>query len=232
MAKPADNSLFGAPAVKAETTAYNPLSGMIATPAPSTVAYQPESGKIIPGYSSITEYVDTSVKNMPKVGVSLTASIVAVPLTSSPPPPPPTKDLIKTAEPQYILFDSDTMPIEIMTDLIFENIGGQELLSLSRHDLINGDFVSKRLIQNMTKINQSYGSRNILNLQNTSDKYFANYSIKLESKIPTTAGGPNNSNVYIDPDTGNLIIEVVGMESDEQIEIQIGIGGTIYDTEF
>jgi molybdopterin-binding protein len=232
MAKASDNSLFGAPAVKTQSPAYNPLSGMIATPAPVTVAYQPESGKIIPGYSSITEYVDASVKNMPKVGGPLTASIVAVPLTSSPPPAPPKTDLIKTAEPQYIIFDSDTMPIEIMTDLIFENIGGQELLSLSRHDLINGDFVSKRLIQNMTKINQSYNSRNILNLQNTSDKYFANYSIKLESKIPAVAGGPNNSNVYVDADTGNLIIEVVGMESDEQVEIQIGIGGTIYDTEF
>jgi len=42
-------------------TPYNPLSGMVATPAASTipnVAYQPESGNIIPGFSNITDYVN------------------------------------------------------------------------------------------------------------------------------------------------------------------------------
>jgi hypothetical protein len=119
-----------------------------------------------------------------------------------------------------------------MTDLIFENIGGQEILNLTRHDIVSGDFIPKQLIKNISVLNQSYASKNILGVQSTSDKYFGNYSIKLENKIPEEAGGPNNNNIYIEETTGDLIIEVVNMLSDEQIEVQIGLGGTIYDTEF
>lgn len=48
---------------------YNPLSGMRAAPAPGTVtqnvAYQPESGTTIPGYTSISSYVNQAVAAMP-----------------------------------------------------------------------------------------------------------------------------------------------------------------------
>jgi hypothetical protein len=49
--------------------AYNPLTG-IYTPdpvnVPPQVTYQPESGKIISGYSTISDYVNTSVAAMPQ----------------------------------------------------------------------------------------------------------------------------------------------------------------------
>ena len=56
-----------------------------------------------------------------------------------PPPPPPTTVKIKSATPENILWDESLMPIEILTDLIFEDIGGQELLSVTRHDTVNGE---------------------------------------------------------------------------------------------
>ena len=43
---------------------------------------------------------------------------------------------VKIATPDLIIRDSETMSIEIMTDLIFEDIGGQELATISRHDLV------------------------------------------------------------------------------------------------
>jgi len=51
------------------TTSYNPLSGIRTSPIPTTqpnVAYRPESGTTIPGYSTISQYVDTRVAAMPK----------------------------------------------------------------------------------------------------------------------------------------------------------------------
>ena len=145
-----------------------------------------------------------------------------------PPPPPPTTVKIKTATPENILWDPTIMPVEILTDLIFEDIGGQELLSLIRHDTVSGDSVSNQLIKNLTFLNQEYSSKNILGLQNTSDKYFSNFSIKLDSKIPVNGSGPSGSNIYVDSTTQDVVIDLVNMEIDERLEVQISIGGTIY----
>lgn len=145
-----------------------------------------------------------------------------------PPPPPPTTVKIKSATPEIVLWDEGLMPVEIMVDLIFEDIGGQELLSLVRHDTVNGDNVSNQLIKNLTFLNQEYSSKKIISLQNTSDKYFSNFSIKLESKIPFEGNGSNGSNIYVSEDTQDIYIELVNLEIDEMVEVQIGIGGTIY----
>jgi hypothetical protein len=148
-----------------------------------------------------------------------------IPPPAPTPPPPP----IKTATPDIILFDNSAVPIEVMTDLIFENIGGQELLSIARNDTINGQDVLYQPIKNLSTIQQAYNPNNILNLQQTSEKYFQGYPIKLEEKIPNVGNGPNGENIYIDPTTGDLIIELVNMLQGEQVESQISINGTIYE---
>lgn len=139
---------------------------------------------------------------------------------------------VKTAPIDTVLFNDDSVPIEVMTDLLFENIGGHELINIARNDIINGQKVSYQPIKNISSIQQQYNPNNILGLQNTSDKYFSNFSIKLENKIPNTGSGPNGSNVYLDSQTGDLVIETVNIEKDEQIEIEITIGATIYEAEF
>lgn len=146
------------------------------------------------------------------------------PTPSSPPPPP-----VKTAPIDTILFDDDSTPIETMLDLIFEDIGGQELINVARNDTINGQNIVYNPIKNATILYQEYNPNNILALQATSDKYFANYPIKLENKIPNFGNGENNTNYYIDENSGDLIIETINMLPDEQIEIQITSGGTIYE---
>ena len=144
------------------------------------------------------------------------------------PPPPP----VKTAPIDTVLFDDESLPIEIMTDLIFENIGGHELINVARNDIVNGQQVSYQPIKNLSSIQQQYNPNNILSLQSTSDKYFANFSIKLENKIPDPGTGPNGKHVYLDDDTGNMIIEAINLESDEQIQVEITTSGTIYEAEF
>jgi hypothetical protein len=149
------------------------------------------------------------------------------PVASSPPPPQ-----TKTAPIDTVLFDDQSMSLEIMTDLIFEDIGGHELLSISRSDIINGQRISYSPIKNLGLVQQRYNPNNILRLQSTSDTYFANFAIKLEEKVPLEGNGVNGSNVYIEESTGDLIIETVNMNNDEQIEIQIAINGTIYEANF
>ena len=44
---------------------------------------------------------------------------------------------VKIATPDLIVFDSSSLSVDSMADLIFEDIGGEELLEISRSDLIN-----------------------------------------------------------------------------------------------
>ena len=140
---------------------------------------------------------------------------------------------VLTAPIDTILFNDETLPVEIMADLLFENIGGQELINIARNDIVNGQTVSYQPIKNLTTINQQYNPNNIVSLQNTSDKYFANFSIKLETKTleEGEGSGPDGAYVYIEDATGDLIVELINLEPDEQIEVQISLSGTIYEAE-
>lgn len=135
---------------------------------------------------------------------------------------------IKPASPDIILFDSDSLPIEIMTDLIFEDIGGQELINIARNDTINGQNIVYQPIKNLAYVFSKYNSKNIVPLQDTSDSFFANFSIKLEDYLPIEGNGPGGQSVYIDSE-GNLVVEIVNAQPDEQIQIEILNTGELFD---
>jgi len=151
----------------------------------------------------------------------------AISATAVTPPPPP----VKTATLDIILFDEEATTVDTMADLIFENIGGQELINITRSDIINGQKISYQPIKNLSSIQQRYNPNNILSLQQTADKYFAGFSIKLEDKIPNEGNGANGENAYIEEGTGDLIIEFININNDEQIEVQITSDGTIYEAD-
>ena len=172
-------------------------------------------------------------------GVIKGTAPASVSITATPPAPEPemfsarmfSAPPVKTATLDIILFDDETTPIDTMADLIFENIGGQELINITRSDIVNGQKISYQPIKNLSSIQQRYNPNNILSLQQTADKYFAGFSIKLEDKIPNEGNGVNGENVYIEESTGDLIIEFININNDEQIEIQITTDGTIYEAD-
>lgn len=137
---------------------------------------------------------------------------------------------IKTATPDIVLFDDSVVPVEVMSDLIFENIGGQELINIARTDTINGQKILYQPIANIISINQEYNPNNMLGLQKTSDKFFSGFAIKLENKLPNIGGSIDGNPVYIDSN-GNLVVESINLNNDEQVEIEIALSGTIYETE-
>ena len=215
---------------------WSPLSGLRVNPnTDPTRAYQPESGKTInTPYTSITHYVDSAVQNMPVKAPAPTFYLTATPPAPEPEmfsarmfavPPP-----VKTATLDIILFDEENIPTDGMFDQIFENIGGQELISITRSDIVNGQKISYQPIKNLSAIQQRYNPNNILSLQQTADKFFAGFSIKLEDKIPENGNGTNGENVYLNA-TGDLIIEFINVNPDEQVETQISVSGTIYEAD-
>jgi hypothetical protein len=135
---------------------------------------------------------------------------------------------VKIPTTDIILYNDESTPIEVMSDLIFENIGGQEIINIARNDIINGQSVIYQPIKNLTSINFQYNPQNILALQDTSEEYFKKFPIKLENTIPNVGTGPNGETVYIDSSTGNLIINVVNLNKDEQVEVEILNAGAIF----
>lgn len=195
--------------------AFSELPSYIAKPSP--VSSQQE----------VATPVQEVFKSVPAPTISITATppapaIINVNLSS-------TTTAIKTATPDIVLFNEEDVDIDEVFDLIFENIGGQELINISRSDIINGQKISYQPIKNLSSIQQRYNSNNIVSLQQTSDKYFAGFSIKLEDKVPNEGNGENGENIYIDEITGDLIIELVNLNNDEQIETEITLSGTIYE---
>lgn len=182
----------------------------------------------VPSQKQISSEVETaSVIAVAAPSISITAT-PAAPETSNlslflPPP------AIKTATPDIVLFDEENVDVDQIFDLIFENLGGQELINISRSDIINGQKISYQPIKNLSNIQQRYNPNNIISLQQTADKYFAGFSIKLEDKVPNEGNGENGENIYIDEVTGDLIIELINLNNDEQVETEITLSGTIYE---
>ena len=88
---------------------------------------------------------------------------------------------VKVATPELIsLLDNDApvdQQIEIMTDLLFEDIGGEEIISIVRNDIVNGQNVIYQPIKNITNLYYQYNPQNILALQKTDKDYFKNFPI-------------------------------------------------------
>jgi hypothetical protein len=171
-------------------------------------------------------------------GIKVGGSLGGASITATPPAPEPemlsarmfSAPPVKTATLDIILFDEENIPTDGMFDQIFENIGGQELISITRSDIVNGQKISYQPIKNLSAIQQRYNPNNILSLQQTADKFFAGFSIKLEDKIPETGNGTNGENIYLNS-TGDLIIELINVNPDEQVETQISVSGTIYEAD-
>lgn len=151
---------------------------------------------------------------------------------------------VKIATPDLILSNDETMSIEVMTDLIFEDIGGYELATISRHDLVNGQKVIYSPIKNLTDLYLQYNPNNVLRLQ-SSDSFFKSLSLSIFDRIPACGTGydlvgddpdltkrtkvPNCKPVYIDPITGDLVINLINMKENEQVEVEILTAGNIFD---
>jgi hypothetical protein len=153
---------------------------------------------------------------------------------------------VKIATPDLIIRDDEVMSIDIMTDLIFEDIGGQELATISRHDLVNGQKILYSPIKNLTDLYLQYNPNNILRLQ-SSDSYFKSLSLSVLDHLPECGNGydliekvgepdktkwtkvPNCKSIYIDPITGDLVINLVNLKDGEQAEVQILTSGSTFD---
>ena len=208
---------------KTSMSTLNKLTNNLANALSAAIDYKPPVNNLVNDTNTETGLGTSTFESSEQV-------VTPTPITPAPLPTiqSPISSIVKSASIDTVLFDDDIMPIDIMSDLIFEDIGGQELINIARNDIVNGQTISYQPIKNLSSLQQQYNPNNILSLQQTSDKYFANFSIKLDERIPTQGSGPNGEYVYLEEGTGDLIIEVVNMPSSEQVDVEITLDGTIY----
>lgn len=181
-----------------------------------------------PTPSAPSSPVDITPKPIADPGFSPQISTTA----SNPPPPPPptppnpwniiptyTRPLgIKQAQPDIVLDPEIDTTGDYIAERFFEEIGGTELISLSRHDLIDGIDVSYKPIANLSKLRRRFNPNNIIALDILFDNEFSKFNINLLSR------GMNEP--YFD-DSGNLVVELDIIKPQENIEVEISLSGTV-----
>lgn len=138
---------------------------------------------------------------------------------------------VKPATPDLIIFNQDALPVDAMAGLIFEDIGGHELINMLDHDTVKGQNIGYSLISNSSSVAKSYSPNNIIFAPGTLAEFFKNFAIRLDTHQPETIVENLSDNVYIDrlylP--GSLVVEVTKMEKNEQVEIQVLSSGDYLD---
>lgn len=135
---------------------------------------------------------------------------------------------VKAARPD-ILLESNVIATPVMYSLLFEDIGGKELISIARNDTVNGQNVAYNPIKNLSSLGLKYGPQTLVPVQGSSRTIFDNFSIKLDKKIPDSGTGPFGEIVYIEEATRDLIVNVINLAEDERVEVQILSRGDILD---
>lgn len=133
----------------------------------------------------------------------------------------PTRDVV--------LFNENNVSVEGITNLLFEQIGGIELISMVRRDTVEGQNPYYSIISNLSSIKREFDPTQIIARQKPNQSYFDIFSIDLNSKIPDDIYLQTNNldNYYYIDSNGDFVIELDNMMQDEIIELEIAEGGTI-----
>jgi hypothetical protein len=110
---------------------------------------------------------------------------------------------------------------DAMADAIIEDIGGQEIMNLTRTDLLNGQSVTYNIIENLESTQRQFNPNEILKLQSTDADLFASYQLDLNTFTPEYGTGPSGDIVYVDSNTGELVINTVNIDNDLFLEVEI-----------
>jgi hypothetical protein len=156
------------------------------------------------------------------------------PAAPAPPPPPPAPLLptfvpitssitaIKQAPIDTVVFNEDTVSIQQLTELLYEQIGGMELINIAREDTVSGQDVIYSPISNIGSIWGQFNPNNVIAVGSSFDTFFSRFAIDLILR---------GMNIPYFNEDGDLIIEIDDVLSDEEIHYQIASSGTINEVD-
>jgi hypothetical protein len=139
---------------------------------------------------------------------------------------------------------------EYIAKILFENLSAVELSRVERHDTIEGINQRYSVISNLSEIRKKYEITKQLSVMDKFKPLTSIYTINIQDKIPQEDYlilqdltstyqylDENNEIVtrekgyyYIDTN-GDLVIDLINLERNQQVEILIDTNGTIYKVE-
>jgi hypothetical protein len=146
-------------------------------------------------------------------------------LTPAADPPKP----VKIPDRDVLEFNrTDVSPSGIAT-LLFEAVGGTEIISLVRRDTVEGQNPYYDLISNLSSITKQYEPTQLIARQKPNQTIFDLYAIDLNRKIPTVSSLRDKKlqNFFYIDTNGDLVVELDNMFPDELIQLEIAGSGTI-----
>lgn len=154
---------------------------------------------------------------------------------------PKRDESVLSSEPQFFVGVDPTATVEEMENAIWQNIGGHEIISLVRRDLVDGTNLDYSLIGNLRKLFQEYNPLTIFSIENSSAIIFQRFGIKLEKYIPSATALARISADLTIPvardENGKVVIYVSNIRDDQEVEVQIlgsqrVLRDTIYESTF
>jgi len=139
---------------------------------------------------------------------------------------------------------------EQIQKLLFENISAIELSIVERHDTIEGINQRYSIISNLSEVRKKYDAGKQLSAMDKVKPLTSIYALNIQDKIPqedyiklekldsTYQYLDENNQIitrqkgyyYIDTN-GDLVIELINLEKNQQVEVLIDTNGTIYKVE-
>lgn len=139
----------------------------------------------------------------------------------------PKKDTgVKIATKDLMLYQPDDLEIQVMKDVLFEQIASQELISISRNDIVNGQDIKVQPIKNLKSLGLKYSPKNIINIPDTSYYFFNNFAISLENYLPNQESGVSLAEL---DENGNIVINLINLAESEQVEVQVVSDAKVFD---
>ena len=125
---------------------------------------------------------------------------------------------VKTPDAGAVNYNEQNVPLEMITSILFEEVGGAELINIARHDTIDGIDVDYSLVGNISEINAMFNSNNIISGFEARDTYLNQFPIDVWQRLDSISMN----------EEGDLVVNLNSVESGEEIEVQILTDGIIY----
>ncbi len=146
------------------------------------------------------------------------------PITVKPAVPPKAdrsaKKVVKVATSNLFILNEVVDNTDLMADSIIEDIGGQEIINVSRNDLLNGQNVTYNVIENLVSTQRQFSPGELIKLQATDAEYFDSFQINLDTFTPNYGTGTFGQIVYVDENTGEIVINTLNISTNLVVEVE------------
>ena len=141
------------------------------------------------------------------------------PAPPPPPPPPPPKgqdalnQSVKIGGNNLVTWLKDQASVEQLEKMYFQDIGGTEILSVARHDNINGESTAYHEVANVEEIQRQFNSQNLM-LNNDIRSIFNKFAIDMSKRIPDLQAA-------VSSDADAFVVYLSDVKEDEYVQLEV-----------